>query len=316
MQTIHKALHIILLVVSLSFIACETEFIPKNINLDPEIVVEGYIEYTDSQQIPPYVILTKSKPFFSSLSVTELENLFVHNATVSVLDNENKSVTLKEICLNDIPANVRPQVSQALGLNPDSVRINFCVYTDLSFTYLPKEGNTYQLKIIADGKTITSITQIPKYVPLDSLWWREAPGKPSDTLLQLMSVIKDPVSEVNFYRYSCSTNAGTFVYPFNSVFDDPLINGKRFEFRLIRPNRPGEDFDQSTFGLFKVGDSVEIKWSTIDEGHYRFWETFEFNRGNQGPFATYTTINSNIKGGLGVWGGYNSRIYKLKVKRG
>ena len=73
--------------------------------------------------------------------------------------------------------------------------------------------------------------------------------------------------------------------------------------------------EKNTFGLFKIGDSVAIKWSAIDETHFNFWNTLEFNKGNQGPFSTYTTINSNIIGGLGNWGGYNSKIYRLKVKR-
>ncbi|MBK8777276.1 MAG: hypothetical protein IPO25_07635 [Saprospiraceae bacterium] len=32
-----------------------------------------------------------------------------------------------------------------------------------------------------------------------------------------------------------------------------------------------------------------------------FWNTLEFNKGSQGPFSSYTTINSNIIGGLGIW---------------
>lgn len=295
------------------FLSCETEFIPLNINTDPEIVVEGYIEKGEGA-IPPYLLLTRSKPFFTALSTNQLDSLFIHNADVVITDGSNQ-VKLNEICFNDLPSATKKILAENLGVNPDSVKVNICAYIDLTGNIKPAEKHSYGLKINVNGKTVEAMTTIPPYVPLDSLWWREAPGKPSDTLLQLYSKIRDPKDQINFYRFFCGINNGPLRTPFNSVFDDVLINGKDFEFRLMRPKVPGEEFDQTTFGLFRTGDSVSIKWACIDESHFNFWNTLEFNKSNQGPFSTYTTINSNIKGGLGIWGGYSSRIYKLKVKR-
>lgn len=295
------------------FSACEVEFTPEDINLDPEYVVEGYIELGE-QALPPYVILTQSKPFFSSLPVNELENLFVHHAEVMITTGA-QNVKLTEFCLNDLPLAVRQLAADRLGFDLDSLKINFCVYIDLNGQIHAESGKVYALDIRHNGKSIHAETSIPEYVALDSIWWRNAPGKPVDTLLQLLTRIKDPAGKKNFYRYSCSINGSAFMTPFSSVNDDVLIDGKEFEFRLIRPNLPGEDFDQSNFGLFHTGDSIAIKWSTIDEAHFNFWNTLEFNKGNQGPFSSYTTIDSNIKGGLGIWGSYHSRVYKLKVEK-
>lgn len=292
---------------------CETEFIPKDISLDKEMVVEGYIEVGE-QSLPPYVILTQSRPFFSSLPINELENLFVHQAQVKVSDGA-QTTTLTELCLNDLPLNIRQLAADRLGLNLDSIKINFCVYVDINSQVQPQVGKTYSLEIKKDDQLVKAQTTIPSFVPLDSLWWRDAPGKPVDTLLQLMTKIKDPAGEKNFYRYFCSINGSSFLTPFSSVNDDKLIDGKDFEFRLIKPNLPGEDFDQSNFGLFHTGDSITVKWSTIDESHFNFWNTLEFNKGNQGPFSSYTTIDSNIEGGLGIWGSYHTRLYKLVVKK-
>lgn len=293
--------------------ACEVEFIPRDIDLDPEYVVEGYLELGE-QALPPYVILTKSKPFFSSLPIDELENLFVHNAEITVTQGTQK-VRLTELCLNDLPPQIKQLAADRLGLDLDSLKINFCVYIDLNGAIKAEVGKTYQLEIRHGSQSLNAKTTIPEYIPLDSLWWRDAPGKPVDTLLQLMTKIKDPPGQKNFYRYSCSINGSAFITPFSSVNDDVLIDGKDFEFRLIKPNFPGEDFDQSSFGLFHTGDSVTIKWSTIDEAHFNFWNTLEFNKGNQGPFSSYTTIDSNIEGGLGIWGSYHSRLYRLKVEK-
>lgn len=292
---------------------CEVEFIPRDINLNPELVVEGYIE-AGPEALPAYVILTRSKPFFSELSLQELDNLFVRNAAVTINDGQ-QTTTLSELCFNDLPADLRQLAAERLGLNPDSVLINFCVYLDLASQIKPVSGKSYRLNIIAGDERIEATTTVPEFIPLDSLWWREAPGKPVDTLLQLMARVNDPVGEKNFYRYFCRINEGPFETPFSSVNDDILIDGKTFDFRLIRPRKEGEEFDQSTFGLFRTGDSITIKWTSIDEAHFKFWNTFEFNKGNQGPFSSYTTIDSNIKGGLGVWGAYASGLYRLRVAR-
>lgn len=293
--------------------ACEVEFIPRDINLSPELVVEGYVE-AGPEALPAYVILTRSKPFFSELSLQELDDLFVRNATVTVNDGQ-QTTTLSELCFNDLPSDLRQVAAERLGLNPDSVLINFCVYVDLSSQINPEPGKSYHLKIIAGDERIEATTTIPEFIPLDSLWWREAPGEPIDTLLQLMARIHDPAGQKNFYRYFCRINEGPFATPFSSVNDDILIDGKSFDFRLIRPRKEGEEFDQSTFGLFRTGDSITIKWTSIDEAHFNFWNTFEFNKGNQGPFSSYTTIDTNIEGGLGVWGAYSTGLYRLRVAR-
>lgn len=292
---------------------CQTEFIPANINTNAEYVVEGYIEYGDNA-LPPYVILTKSRPFFKSLSIEELNTLFIKNAIITINDG-NTSSTLNQVCFGDVPIGSRQQFADLLGVPLDSLKTNICVYADLFGKIKVLPNKNYDLTIRVDNDVITASTMIPPYVPLDSIWVREAPGKPSDTLVQLYSSIHDPAGVKNFYRYQCGINSDNFITPFNSVYDDPLIDGIQFDFRLIRPKQKGEDFDQKTFGLFTIGDSVAIKWSTIDEAHFNFWNTYEFNKGNQGPFSSYTTINTNIHGGLGVWGGYNSRVYRLKVKR-
>ncbi len=293
--------------------SCETEFIPKNINLEPELVVEGYIESGDNP-LPAYVLLTRSRPFFTSLSTGQLEDLFVNNAEITVSDG-SQVVKLDEVCISNVTPVRKKQLAAILGLDPDSIKVNICIYLDQFAQLIPKQGSSYKLTIKTEGQIIESVTTIPAYVPLDSTWWRKAPGEPVDTLLQLMSRIKDPVGQKNFYRYFCSINTSNFLTAFNSVFDDALIDGKDFEFRLIRPNLPSEKFDQATFGLFKVGDTIAVKWSSIDQGHFEFWNTLEFNKGNQGPFSSYTTITSNIKGGLGIWGGSSSRTYRLTVKR-
>ena len=96
--------------------------------------------------------------------------------------------------------------------------------------------------------------------------------------------------------------------------DDAFFDGDEFEFPLPEAEPRNTNASPTTFGLYTLGDTVTLKWTTIDEGNFNFWNTLEFNAINQGPFAAYTRIESNVTGGLGVWGGYSSHYYTLIVE--
>lgn len=293
--------------------ACEEEFTPPVVANADAIVVEGYIEASE-QAVPAYVILTKSFPFFNELTTEDLNNSFVRQANVSVSNGAN-TVQLTEICLDDIPEELQPQVSAFLGLDADSLGFNLCAYIDINNELVAQEGQSYQLSInTADGQQLSASTTIPYAVPLDSLYFEPPLGEPSDTLAQLFVELPDPIEEVNFYRYFTQIDDGPFDKPFGSVLDDRFFNGQSFHFPLAKAEEAGEDFDQETFGLFKIGTKATIKWMSIDEAHFNFWNTLEFSRANQGPFSSYTRIDHNIEGGIGIWGGIAARYYEKQVE--
>ena len=305
---------LILLSLVTSLFSCEKEFIPKGSNLPPKIVVEGYIEAGD-RPTPPYVILTRSLSFFSELSAEQLENSFVHDAIVRVSDGE-RVATLTEVCLDELNSEQKALAGELFGLDTDSLGFNFCVYIDLTFSITGEEGRTYTLEVDADGEQVSASTTIPFRVPLDSLRFREPPGMPVDTLAQLLCQLSDPPGIANFYRYQVAINDGASIPASASVLDDRLFDGETTEFPLFRPEARGADsFDLETFGLYRVGGRVTIKWITLDEAHYNFWNTLEYNASNQGPFSNYTLVESNIEGGLGIWGGLSASYYELPVQK-
>ena len=305
---------IILLIFSgLLFSSCETEFIPEINNAPPDLVVEGHIE-AGQNAIPPYVILTWSTPFFSAIDSSVIDDLFVHNAEVKVsVDNVDYSFT--ELCYNDLTTEQKKMFSNLLNVSLDSAGINFCVYVEPTFQLHGEIGKIYNLSIKAEGRELTASTTIPPHVKLDSLWFAQPPGTPSDTLRRLFCYINDNPGIPDFYRYFTGTNHGPLTPGFNSVTDDKFFNGLYFKFPLQRALDPGEDFDRLTYGLFHVGDTARIKWANLDADHYNFWNTLEFNRSNQGPFSSYTKVRTNIKGGLGIWGGYSVSNYTLVVNK-
>ncbi len=291
--------------------ACERSFIPEIIT-DEEIVVEGYIEAGD-QPTPPYVFLTRSLPFFTSLETDGLDARFVRNAEVYV-DNGSQRVQLSEVCLQELTPQQQQLFARFVGLNPDSTNLNICVYTDLQFRMVGEEGKTYELEVILEDNTsMIASTTIPEHVSLDSLYFRQPPGEPSDTLAQLRVKIQDPGDKADFYRYQTSIGDEPLLAPLGSVVNDELFNGQSFEFPLARAEPRGVEFDPTSFGLFRRGTEATIKWMTIDKAQFEFWNTLEFSLANQGPFSSYTRVTSNVEGGLGLWGGISATYYELRV---
>ncbi len=297
--------------------ACEEEFIPE-ISTDPsEIVVEGYIE-SGEFGLPPYVLLTRSLPFFSTISFGDLDDLFVHDAVITIDDGEGIA-TLEELCWADLDSMEQVFVSSILGqsglLDIDTIPGNFCVYFDQQNQMRGQVGRTYDLRIEVEDKVLTATTTIPEPVPVDILAFVTPAGTPPDTLVEMRGFFMDPPEVKNFYRYFTSVNLGRFIPGFNSVANDNFFDGQVFEFPIPKGEERNTDVDPDEFGLFTVGDTITLKWTSIDEEHFNFWNTLEFNSINQGPFSTYTRVESNVNGGLGVWGGYSALYYTVRAER-
>jgi len=318
------SLSILLLILTTS---CEKEFLPETTYDGPELVVEGYIT-EGPNALPPYVILTKSIEYSSSIGSDILTDIFVHDAEVTISDGNNK-VQLQELCVSDLqalPPFLRNAILQAIGIpnvNFDSTGFDICIYTDLlgivGLGVNVQEGGTYDLEIKTDDfNTVTATTTIPYHVPIDSLTYRNHPSYPAnDSLVELVAHFKDPIGP-NYYRGFTKNNDQPF-YPSStqgtngSVSNDKIFEGQAFSFGVIRGQDPFTDFNFDTFGYFWRGDKVVFRASNIDYAHFRFWQTLEYNTGSQGPFGTYTRIESNIKGGLGIWGGISYDEYTIDI---
>ena len=302
----------LLLSLGLWFVSCEEPYIPPTTEEDQQYVVEGYIEEGEGS-MPTYVMVTKSLPYLSTIGPEQLANIFVKNANVTVNDGE-KTVTLVQLCLNELPEELRRQALELLGLNPDSSSVNICLYVDILQQLNKKQRGKYDLNVDIDGYNLSATTTIPNYVPLYDPHFEEPPGEPSDTLAALWFKIKDPAGP-NYYRYLTTGDEGDgLLAPFQSTTDDSFFDGKEFDFPLNQAERRGggdgdNNFDD--FGLFHRGDSLTVKWMCLDKVHFDFWRTRDFAANSGGPFSSYTRIKTNIKGGLGIWGGYSVGYHRL-----
>lgn len=301
-----------LFILLLLLMACEEQIFPVT-NQEPELVVEGYIEGGEIPT-PPYLLLTRSVGYSENSNQISTENLFVHDAVITVSDGV-QTVTLTELCWEDLTEAEQNQALEFFGATIDSVGLNICIYLDRDLTMMGEIGKTYELTIEAEGQVLTSQTTVPPHVPLDSAYFKNRPGDNSPDFFELIAKLSDPPGQVDFYRYFTSTNGSIFAPPLSSVADDAVFDGQDFEFPLAESELEFEDdIAPADYGFFQRGDTILLRWTNLDEAHYNFWNTVEFNSLNQGPFGSYTVIDGNIEGGLGIWGGYSNSYYEWVVE--
>jgi hypothetical protein len=278
--------------------ACEKEIEVVPADLEPVLVVEGTIE---NDQFPR-VILTRSVGFFDTLSLADLANSFVRNATVTVSDG-SRTVPLKEYSIQFGP-------SKFFFYSVDS--------TNPAVQMKGEFGKRYTLNITAAGKNYSAVTQLPTVARrIDSLWWRPAPGNTDTTKVVVFSRITDPPGFGNFSRYFTSVNDSSFLPGLNSVSDDQFFDGTTFDVQILRGVNRNVPINNESFGFFNRGEKVRIKLSNIDKATFDFWRTWEQSQSNTGnPFGVPVRVLSNISNGaLGYFGGYGSQVMEITIPK-
>jgi hypothetical protein len=277
---------------SILFLSSCTEDIDLKIaDGDTKIVIEGEIENGKFAQ----VMVTRNSPLTQSVN---FENILVNNALVYVSN----------------------------GVITDTLRFDTVFSASNPFLYIGSTivgipGQTYNLTVIADGKTYTATTTIPAPVPLDSVWFQPQP--PSDSLGFAWAHLTDPSGIGNGYRWQVKRPTKfvqfegnplvldrRYIAPGGATFDDKFIDGKSFDFAYFRPYDPTEasyyeDEPEEERGYYKYSDTIYIRFCTLDKVSQDFYRTYEAAMSSNGnPFASPVTVLSNIKGGgLGVWAG-------------
>ena len=261
--------------------SCETDITVTLPHTDSQLVIEGYV----SSGAAPYVFVTRSADYFDPLDSASLVAHLVFDALVLVSDG----VTTDTLA----------------GTLDTDFTIPW-VYKSTRLTGIP--GRSYSLTVIAGTDTLHSVTQVPYLVPLDSVWFKVDGNR--DSLGYAWAHLTDPDTLGNGYRWFAKRigKDNDFIAPIGSVFEDKFINGKSFDFGYNRgapPNSTADEDENEERGYFKKGDTIAVKFCTIDRRHFLFWRSVETQFSNNGnPFSSPGTIESNIEGGLGIWGGY------------
>jgi hypothetical protein len=315
------------IVVLCSLLSCEKEITVDLPKAEPQLVVEGSIFPGEF----PLVLLTRTQGYFDPTDITSLQNIFVHDATVTIFSN-GTTYPLTEICSSDLSAAELEIAAAALGVSAAALQsLDLCLYT--SFELSGIENTLYRIEVLKDDVRITGETKIPSLVELDTVYFDIINPDVQDTLGILYGRLTDPDTSGNAYRWFAKrinrypTNIPdealrgqqkdlTFIAPFGSVYDDSFFNGLSFEFaypRGIESNSQKFDDRDDQRGYFKVGDTVAIRGCTIDRAAFKFIRSMEAQIGNQGsPFAIPFNLESNLSGGLGAFIGYGA-IYDTVI---
>ena len=276
-----------------------------------QLVIDGRIE----TGMPPLVLISRSKDVYAPTNLQSFLSGFVSGATVSVSDGTT-TVVLDEICSDNLPPGSEQMAAAIFGVSVDQlVTLHLCAYTSFNTDIWGQVGKTYELTVTFEGKTYTSTTTIQPPLPLAELYWKEEPATPGYGFSWARLI--DPAGQYDAYMWEVRRiNTGpdgnpidpSFVPTFNPVFDDDFFNGINFEFFYENPTVWNDPNVPDQFkGLYKLGDTVVIKFSKLDRYSFEYLEKKYVQMSSAGnPFSTPINLPSNIKGGaLGLWAGFS-----------
>lgn len=293
--------------------SCEKEIKLDIPGYQEQIVIDGFIE-TDQ---PPFVLLSNTKNIYAATDLNSFLNGFISGAIVTVSDGTT-TIQLDEICSDNLPVGSEALAAAIFGV-PESELANYhlCAYTSFNSAIFGVVGKTYTLTVQYEGKTYTASSKIEQPRPLNKLFWKPEPKFPNADYGFSYAEMTDPANEYNAYRWEVKRinldstgNPRDLIFhkPFTPFADDEFFNGLTFEFWYENPmSFDDENLANEYKGYYKLGDTLVVKFSTLDKYVFEFMEKKYTQIATGGsPFASPSNIPSNIKGGaLGVWAAYS-----------
>lgn len=252
-----------------------------------DISVEGYIE----QGKQPYITLMRTLPVKTEYESFDSLSIYVIDDAVVKISVDNKVYQLDVESMGNIN-------------NP-------YVYT--SHELIGEIGKVYTLDISYMNKHLTATTSIPKPVDLISIIAQQTENNPNSYMINA-SFIDNKKTKDYYKTFVLSPDDNNqFLSSFMGNFDDDDFSTDTIDIAVLK----GRSIYNNRFSpLFKIGESVSVKFCHIEEDAFHFWNEYEkalyFSRNP--IFSTRMNIPSNITGGLGYWFGYGSTYYNLMIE--
>ena len=313
----------LLFLFSVLIFSCEQDVEVDLNNNQSSIVVEGYIE----PYLPSYVFLSKSQPFFDEINETELNNLFITDAKVTVTRDDGRKRLLTHVSQEIVD-------SLAPHFNIDSVTLPFySIYIDLNpfFEDFNEVNYTFNLNIELNNITINADTYIPPPFDIDSVWCECSNETSKEYECYIHTIIHDPDTVGNilyaqYKRYDGESIDKNFRICSRFLRTDFLWNGTDYSAFFSRSgtliNEEGNGgllpffAERIENGSLLTKDKVIFKISQISNKTYLFLRSKKLQEElNNNPFGEPSNLLSSIEGGLGVWAGFGSLYYKVDIDR-
>ena len=266
-------------------IACDDSDL--TVDTPQSVVVEGWIENGEF----PIVIITKTLPVTTEYQdMSDLSDYLVRWAKVTVSDGE-RSVVLT-------------------GLYDESYYPPY-IYTT---SYMRGElGKTYTLTVEYEDKKLTATTTIPASIPIvDHYQLEQCEG--SDNQYQIKAYFHDNPNEKNYYLFFTKTSleSNHYLASYLGAVDDGMITDD-VEYPVYRGNQY-ENKDYIPY--FETGEIVSVKLAQVDPSSFLFWDQYTKAQSLTSNMflSTFTSLPSNIHGGVGYWSGFASVTTHLEIK--
>jgi Domain of unknown function (DUF4249) len=207
--------------------------------------------------------------------------------------------------VNFSDANNFPAVKGAVVTISDNTGATQTLTETITGLYTLKDAKgvsekTYSLKVVAEGKTYTATSTMPKAVEFLGVNIQESPfQRPNSTTKEYtyFPSFFDPADAQNNYLFILSTK-GIRDKGFENIFNDNIINGVRNQ----RPVRGSDDFKVNS------KDTITVEMQCIDKGVYDYYYSLNQISSNNGNSATPANPVSNILGGaLGYFSAHTVR---------
>lgn len=268
----------------LVFFGCVEKYHPED---DPQIVVEGWID--DGGY--PVVILTTTVSVGEELREWgSLKDNIIRWAKVTVSDGEHEEVLT--------------------GRRSDD---HFPPYIYSTARMKGEAGKTYTLTVEYSGRTATAHTVIPEAVPLE--WIKVRPSE-KEGQAKIVAGLKDNPDTKDYYKLFTRVmdEDSSYVSSFMGLIDDDIL-GEGVNEVTVNKGTPQVFGSKDKSVTFDEDSFVLVRFCTMDEVSYRYWEDYEdIVTLNRNPFFPVTKkIRSNIEGGLGYWAGYGSSVYRISI---
>lgn len=267
--------------------ACEPRFDFGDVDFEPQIIVEGWIE----EGGVPTVCLSQSMTLEMTMGDMPMEDIPIRWAKVTVSDGEQEEVLTGR--MDD--AYTPPFVYRGSRIRGEA-------------------GKTYHLKVEYSGKTATASTGIPASVPIESL--RVEPCEDSDTLYQIRITFHDDPASRDYYKvFTRAMPEETRYYSaFMGTVADDVFHDHRADMRANRGMRYTQLGKYTPY--FKESDTVLVKLAHLTEEGFHFWNAYENEvmNGKNPLFPNNTNLPSNISGGKGIWYGYGKNTRHVVIK--
>lgn len=265
----------------LSILSCQREADVSNIPYIPKIVVEGRIEEGGYAS----VLLSLSAPITGIKDTVSLLTHAIRSAKVTVSNGDTSELLYLRSNSNKIPP----------------------------YEYRGKliKGETekkYFLNIEYDGNIITSETHIPASVDLDDIWFKRK--KITETIGYIGVSFKNESKE--YYQLASSPFSIKDVFTpclYGNIDSRKYNKGEKIDIELKKGPTIYPKNDFTTF--YNISDTIRIRLSTQPKEAYDFWNSYQNEILNaQNPiYPTFSSLKSNISGGIGIWSGYGSSEY-------